>query len=213
MITKIKVKDKKTKDVLLFSEVEDVKKLNILFGGNGVGKTTFLNAIREHKLELEFDTNKEVVIRSFTNSLDNTKVNNRKELTTRRDFVKRYNVSSFSEGQSIIHFLLSFLHDLKGMGTDKQVVVLLDEIDSGLSAENINMILWQIKELIETKNVQFFISTNHYHFTYAFKKVLNMYDGKYITINSYDEYFDLLNKGIQIMQKSKKREFNFLDVY
>ena len=40
-----------------------------------------------------------------------------------------------------------------------------------------------------------------------------MNDGKYIKINSYEQYLELLNKGIQIMNDSGKRKFDFLDVY
>lgn len=214
MIKNIEVIDEKTKGILLFDEVKNVKKLNILFGGNGVGKTTFLNAIKDNKLSFELDNEKDVLIKSFTNSIDNMKINSQqKELSSTRDVVKLFNSNSFSEGQSIIHYVLSFLYDIKELETDKQIVVLLDEVDSGLSVENINMLLWQIKDLIDTKNVQFFISSNHYHFVYAFKNVLNMYDGKYIKIESYEEYFERLNNGIQIMKNSNKREFNFLDVY
>ena len=213
LIREIKIEDKDTKDILLFSQIKNVKKLNILFGGNGVGNSTFLNAIRDNKVLLESDNENGILIKSFTNSIENKRVNSHKEIITNREFVKAVNVNSFSEGQSVIHYVLSFLYDIKELETDKDIVVLLDEVDSGVSAENINMVLWQIKELIDTKNVQFFISSNHYHFVHAFKKVLNMYNGEYITIKSYDKYFSLLNDGISIMKDINKREFNFLDVY
>lgn len=191
-----------------------MKRLNILFGGNGVGKTTFLNAIRDNKVSFETDNNQEVLIKSYTNSIDNMKINSKdRELKTMKQVQIVYNSSSLSEGQTIIHYVLNFLQEIKDLKTDKQIVVLLDEVDSGLSVENINFLLWQIKDLIEKKNVQFFISSNHFHFVYAQKMVLNMYTGKYTKIDSYEEYFELLNNGIQVMQNSNKRKFNFLDVY
>lgn len=211
MIQSILISDKKIKDVLLFDKLEDIRKINLLFGGNGVGKTTLLKSIREGRVTLK--TKGDILIKSYTNSIENAKININKELINTRDFVKAVNVSSFSEGQSIIHYVLSFLYDIKEIATDKSIVVLLDEIDSGLSAENINMLLWTIKELVDTKNVQFFISTNHYHFVYALKNVLNMYDGTYIQIDTYEEYFKLLNEGVFKMKESNKRNFDFLNTY
>ena len=73
--------------------------------------------------------------------------------------------------------------------------------------------MWLINELIDTGKVQAYIATNHYHWIYVYKNVINLYTGKYHKINTYEEYFNLLNEGIQIMANSGKREFNFLDVY
>lgn len=132
------------------------------------------------------------------------------------DVLKIYNSSAYSEGQGMIHFLLPFLYDIKdfaGKNNDKDVIVLIDEMDSGLSIENINMLLHIIIEICdEYKNVQFFISSNHYHYAYVFKKVLNMYDGQLVNIDSYEDYFARLNEGIQIMHKAN-RDFSFLNVY
>ena len=64
----------------------------------------------------------------------------------------------------------------------------------------------------EFENIQFFISTNHYHYTYVFKNVLNMYDGTWIRIDSYEEYFQRLNEGIKIFNKAG-RDFSFLNIY
>ena len=209
MINKIKINKKDNR--LLFDSINNIKRLNILFGGNGVGKSTLLNYISNNYIDVD-DNN--YIVKSYINSRDNSNINRNKELATATDFIKAINCNSYSEGQAILHNLLSFLQDIKELKTDKTIIICMDEIDSGMSAENINMILWQIKELLETKNnIQFFISCNNYHFVYCFKEVLNMYDGKYIKINSYEQYFELLNKGIKLMNESGKRQFDFLDIY
>lgn len=215
MIKKLKIKsDTKEKDILLFDEITNLHKINILFGGNGVGKSTFLNGLKNGSFELE--TTNPIHILSYKNSEDNKKVSKYAELTGRYDILKVYNSSAYSEGQGMIHFLLPFLYDVKDVAkenADKDIVVLIDEIDSGLSIENINMMLHIVCEIGEEyKNVQFFISSNHYHYAYVFKKVLSMYDGQWITIESYEDYFERLNDGIKIMHDAN-RDFSFLNVY
>ncbi len=203
--------------IFLFDEIKNLKQVNLLFGGNGVGKTSFLKGIRNLDFELKNDYDKankdDLIIKSYTNSLDNSKTNKRKEVKTKEDIVKALNSSEYSEGQSILFHLLSFLADVEDINSDKQIIVLLDEIDSGLSAENINVVIWRIKELTDkNKNIQFFISTNDYHWIYVYKEVVNMYTGEYIKIDSYDNYYKLLSEGIQILAKSGKRNFDFLQI-
>lgn len=205
------IKGFKSNNNLLFDSIDNIKRLNILFGGNGVGKSTLLNYIINNNIETD---SHDYIVKSYINSRDNSNINRNKELATATDFIKAINCNSYSEGQAILHNLLSFLQDIKELKTDKTIIVCMDEIDSGMSAENINMILWQITELLDTHdNIQFFISCNNYHFVYCFKEVLNMYTGKYIKINSYEEYFELLNEGIKLMNESGKRQFDFLDIY
>lgn len=116
----------------------------------------------------------------------------------------------------MIHFFRPFLLDVEDYARNnptEDVVILIDEMDSGLSIENINMFLHLIVDMCnEFKNIQFFILTNHYHYTYVFKYVLNMYDGTWIRIESYEEYFQRLNEGIQIFNRAG-RDFSFLDAY
>ena len=208
MLTNIKIIKKDNR--LLFDSINNIKRLNILFGGNGVGKSTLLKYIANKEIE----PNENYVVKTYINSRDNSKLNTNKQLNGVGEFIRAVNCNSYSEGQSILHNLLSFLEDIKEMNIKDTVIVCMDEIDSGLSAENINMILWQIKEILDIKdNVQFFISCNNYHFVYCFKEVLNMYTGKYIKIESYEKYFKLLNEGIKIMNNSGKRKFDFLNVY
>lgn len=203
----MKVKDESTNN-LMFNNIFKLKKINILFGGNGVGKSTFLKMIRDSKFDIEGEVEK---IEYYANSTNNTQVNSNKELKSSKDAIKHINASIYSEGQASIHFLLSFLYDLKNL--EKNTIILLDEIDSGVSAENLNMIAKTINDLNKKSNLQFFISTNSYHLIYIYKEVLNMYDGNFIKINSYEEYFSSLMSGINIMNDSEKRSFDFLNIY
>ncbi|MNW63318.1 hypothetical protein D3C74_415190 [compost metagenome] len=113
-----------------------------------------------------------------------------------------------SEGQSIIYSILSFFDFVIKKASDnkdKTIVILLDEVDSGLSVENINMLLHIINDM--PKNTQFFISTNQYHWVYAIKRGINMYNGEQITINSYDEFFNLLTSNMQELGQKRKMIF------
>lgn len=210
MITKIKTKENTLeRDILLFKETDMLKRLVLLFGGNGVGKTTFLNGIKEKTLELE--TNKPLKIRMYTNSKNNiSKVNVEiKDIELLQQIVLSKNMS---EGQSIIFSFLGFLESVKNdceNNPDKTVVMILDEIDSGLSSENINMFCHLLNEALEDyKNLQIFLSSNNYHFVMIYESVFNMYNGKWDKINSYDEYYQKLANNMVYL--GKKRDLKFL---
>lgn len=211
MIKSIKVKPKSFESDILLFKTARFRRLNILFGGNGVGKTTLLNGIANNKLEL--NTDKELIIKSYVNSRDNFRhidKTNYKNIGIAA--IQKMNANNLSEGQSIIYSLLAYLENTKKIAEenpDKTVVLILDEVDSGLSAENINMILHMILELLEIKNTQLFISTNHYHFVHVFKKVFSMYTGELIMLNSYEEYYEALTK--EMVSLGQKRDLKFLE--
>ena len=51
MINNIKINKKDNR--LLFDSIKDIKRLNILFGGNGVGKSTLLNYISNNYIDVD----------------------------------------------------------------------------------------------------------------------------------------------------------------
>ena len=194
------------------------KNVNILFGGNGAGKTTLLNLIKDNVAsgfpDIEKDDDKKYVIHSYVNSKDNERLNNPSPYTESSTFVReavsRMHAHTISEGQSIIYSFSEWLNTyLKEYNTEDFHIVVLDEIDSGLSCDHVNVILHLLNEhVFSKKNVQTFISSNMYHWVYAAKEVLSMYKGKFIKIDSYDEYFKLqMNNQQKVGQKS---DFNFL---
>ena len=68
--------------------------------------------------------------------------------------------------------------------------------------------LLELTEKYKDRNIQFFISSNNYHFAYVTKVVVNMYTGRYEKIESYEEYFQKLADNM--VKLGKKRNFNFL---
>ena len=44
-------------EILLFKKIDNIQKFYVLFGGNGVGKTTLLNNIKSVSLNIEFTKN------------------------------------------------------------------------------------------------------------------------------------------------------------
>ena len=211
MITRINVIKKTFEDDILLFKEANPKKINILFGGNGVGKTTFLNGIINNTLKIESNNKYETL--SFVNSQNNFRHNN--PIPSDRQFnnklIQKIEAKKMSEGQSIVFSLTNFFEEVKNRlnNTQNTVVVILDEVDSGLSAENINMILHFIAEINNSySNVQFFISSNAYHFVYVFKNVLSMYDGKIISIKSYEEFYKILIDNMK--ELGQKRGLKFL---
>ena len=208
MIRKIYCDDER----LHFKELEINQRLNILVGGNGVGKTTLLNGIHENCYKM--DTNKSIEIIKYSNSRDNIRVKTGLNMTTPQ-LVACANAKSMSEGQSIMYSIVSFFAKLKEEALEldnknKSLVVVLDEVDSGLSVDAINVVMHFICDMLKNyKNTQFFVSSNNYHFTYIQKDVINMYTGRYKKINSYEEYFELMISGMQTV--GKKSDYSFLD--
>ena len=91
MINNIKINKKDNR--LLFDSINDIKRLNILFGGNGVGKSTLLNYISNNYIEADENN---YIVKSYINSRDNSKINRDKELVDHADFIKAINCNSYS---------------------------------------------------------------------------------------------------------------------
>lgn len=110
---------------------------------------------------------------------------------------KKANSMERSEGENV---LFSFLNWLDKIKFDKNSILILDEIDSGLSVEHISVVCNRIVELLNNhKGIQIIAAINNYHFIYFFNKfkysvVINMATekGNYLKNDlSYEEFINL----------------------
>ena len=223
MIKSITITNKEFINRLHFTNCE-FKRFNILFGGNGSGKSSLFRCIKDTLVgktifndslaTLEFNVDDEHMLHTFYNAKDNFRHNNPNPMIEdgyTESLVQRVNAANVSEGQSIIY---TFSHKFDAILTaiednkDKQHVILFDELDSGLSCDHVNVVMHMISMLLEHNNVQIFVATNMYHWVHVHKEVLSMYTGEFIKINSYEDYFRIqMDNNNAVGQKS---DFNFL---
>lgn len=221
MIEWINTKENK---ILMFNSCKCNKNLNLLFGANGVGKTSFLKYIDKCTNNKDLSNNirlregyKAFNLYSFSNSDNNYREVGRSSnfgiYPEAHSIVKKYAASSLSEGQSIIFSIQDFLEYLENnLPYENEVsnVILMDEIDSGLSVDNIKYVMDRVNNIInERKDIQMFISFNNYAVCENNpNNVLSMYTGKYIKINGYRQfrYYIGINRD-KLLKKRKNNQF------
>ena len=236
MITSIKnVRNK----ILLFPGVIELKPgLNLIGGGNGVGKTTLLKEIRlwslskgRHKDDSHFTNlfrTEESLQEEAAGYLQvevtddgtqgrclfwqNAKDNHR---YTKPDFFnpnlkqidRYYSTGERSEGENLVESLITWLEESSITGGD---VVLLDEIDSGLSVDACNGVLSALLALVKRTGCQVIATCNSFHFPYVLGGMINLLDGSYVEFGrSYEEFckFSHSNarKLVPIREKARKK--------
>jgi energy-coupling factor transporter ATP-binding protein EcfA2 len=216
MVDKVTITDHRV-DRMHFKEAS-FEKLNLLFGGNGSGKTTLLNYIKDGletgSPDLSKSTSMKYIVHSYYNSKDNNRHNNPNPYGESQAYthglVTRFRANEVSEGQSIIYSFSEWLNNfLESYTKDDFHVIILDEIDSGLSCDHVNVILHILNDnILDKDNVQIFVSSNMFHWVYALKRVFSMYEGEFFDIDSYEEYFRIQMDHQQVV--GAKSDFNFL---
>lgn len=184
--------------------------LTVLVGCNGCGKTTFLNHLRR---ELEEDSNVELV--TFNNVSEGGHAAMDKAMFYGdTSFVMRAACSS--EGERIRQNLekiasacgKAFRSILKS-DSKKELWVLLDAVDSGLSVDNIVELKEDLLHLLigdcESQGIEIYIlaSANEYEMARG-EKCLDIQNGKYVKINSYEQYRQLVLKTRKYKDKRYK---------
>lgn len=215
MITTIKVPDNTIySDILFFKEVDLTQFENRvvpLFGPNGVGKSTFIQAIEKHKLDVQID--KPTQLFSYQNGRDNFKVREPRSYAEAFDpgfMNSKFDAKAISEGQSIIYSMFDLLDGLNPKGQlhsedGKDFLIVLDEIDSGMSIDNIDMTMRKIKWLVKHRSdLQFIMSFNSPRVIKHFPHVLSMYDGKMIELHTDEDMLAEIDANKNKFNKARK---------
>lgn len=211
MIKSISInKGSNLEEILFFDNEIELKQVTLLFGANGVGKSSLIKEMLKQK-EVEFNCDKETKLYSYINTEQNFRNMDKNSNLSYEDMFnpylinKKYNADELSEGQSIIYSLQDIFElcvQIKDDSNDS--VILLDEIDSGLSIDNVDYLSDKIKEITDKySNIQFIIAFNNFEFCRNFPKVFNMYNGKYITIESYEQYRDIINSNREMLLEKR----------
>lgn len=216
------IPETKLSKILFFDKVDVTQfteRVIPLFGPNGIGKSTFISVIETNGYcKKGFDKEKALKISvegqtkcfSYMNTRDNVKTGKDSYIgnfNSSFQFVKSFNSKLMSEGQSIIYSAYDLLRgfDMDDIEEGVDHVILMDEIDSGLSIDNIDMIMRKIKRVIKRRpDVQIIFSFNSPRVLKWFPNVLSMYDGTRITLHTEDDMMNVIREHKKSFDKARK---------
>lgn len=232
------------------------KRILLMTGGNGVGKTTLFYALNATMIGAErqrreaayerrrkwladnpdfrercdeeplgspsfsADPGEAAAIIAWSNSAFNMRTMHSEDEIggSLANFSNFLSTKDVSEGQAVVQTADQFFASMRAFAKKepdaaaKDNVCLIDEIDSGLSIENIDWAASEIRRDAKLfPHTQFFVFYNSYE---LYKKLsadgnavaLSMYDGKPVSFGSYEEYASFIRKN----QKAFCRD-RFLD--
>jgi len=212
-----------TKNRIWYKEINLHPGLNLLFGGNGAGKTSTFAVIRSRiknerwtrLKELPKDSLKITVddepfkglVYTFSNSENNASRKVDDDLFDMGGYgmVRKMQGSDWSEGMNVSVAVYDFLYALEHHFEDG-ALVLVDEIDSGLDAHSCSLIMKKLCNIMKKKpNIYVLLAFNQYEMARTYAKMnpkdanwINIYTGQIEPISkSYEEYFELLKKWKQ----------------
>jgi len=217
MIEQIKIKNNTLlSQILIPRQFNFSRKINLLFGANGVGKSTLIQALlgnKNYKKQFESKiSGSNPLVYSYIDSIQNAKeLSIKNPHLSYNDFfdphiiARKFDAGELSEGQSIIYTVQEFLYCARQIEDSEHALFLVDEIDSGLSVDNIIWFCDELKQIVDKKeNIQFIIAFNNYEFCNQFKTVISMYTGEQIEIDTYEDYKRILLENRKRLLKLRK---------
>lgn len=182
----------------------DNDRLILLYGCNGIGKSSILDliankkkssigrdkSIAENYEDIVKHTFKETPKIAYWKSATDTSLRNKNNSRLQysenigQDLYYQLYSSEHSEGESLTEEFLHFLTELKDVD-----LLLIDELDSGLSIGNINICFGYINDfLINNPKAQVIMAINNYQWIHIVKKIYRMDTGRPEKINNYDDF-------------------------
>lgn len=189
--------DEKTK-LFLKPSITIEPGVTVLVGCNGAGKSTLLKMIKN----AISDDNIPFV--SFDNSIEGHSA--KASALASQNFIKASTLMCSSEGEQIIvnmNYFAQSIGDMVRTNTNaKELWILLDGIDSGLSISNIislkehlfNLVLDDVHSKEPNKQIYFIVSANSYEMCYGYN-CLDVQQCKYRTFKSYDAFKNFILKS------------------
>ena len=182
--------------------------VNLLFGGNGTGKSSLCEALAtiirtpealpsSFRKALNVKASGSFVVYTYSNS-ENNMARSSRDPVSMFDFTRLWDTKNQSEGQSVLQALCDFLYmlnDDEAIPPDSEDVFILDEIDSGLDVEACEYAVNTLKSIIARKpNIQIFVTFNQFEISKLADEWLNVYTGAWeATKKQYSEYFEYLS--------------------
>lgn len=161
---------------------------------------------------LELDNKKHMWL-CYTNSTDNFAHRDPRSIRESYDPMLlglRFNARSLSEGQSIVYSLYDFI-DMLSTGKNGQrvegcdVLAFIDEMDSGLSLDNLDMFLKKLKYYTNKReDLQVILSFNNPRVLKYFPYVISMYTGEVIELHSDEDMLAEFKKHEKVFNKARK---------
>ena len=172
----------------------------------------FVDHFDDIGLALEYDKEK-FSLYSYRNSEDNFRDRKARSINESFNpvfFAAKMNARSVSEGQSVVYSAFDLLDGLKPGkdmfgDMDSALLVLLDELDSGMSIDNIDIAMRKLKKAVTTRDkIQVFLSFNSPRVLKHFPYVISMYDGKVKEMHTDEDMMTEIRANSKMFDKARK---------